>query len=41
VGKPEGKRTLERPRLIWEDIIKMDFAGIVMWEFGLDRLGSG
>jgi hypothetical protein len=24
VGKPEGKRTLGRPRLIWEDNIKMD-----------------
>jgi hypothetical protein len=24
VGKPEGKRTLERPRRIWEDNIKMD-----------------
>jgi len=25
VGKPEGKRSLERPRLRWEDNIKMDF----------------
>jgi hypothetical protein len=24
VGKLEGKRPLERPRLIWEDNIKMD-----------------
>jgi hypothetical protein len=24
VGKPEGKRPLGRPRLIWEDNIKMD-----------------
>jgi hypothetical protein len=24
VGKPEGKRPLERPRRIWEDNIKMD-----------------
>jgi len=24
VGKPEGKRPLARPRLRWEDIIKMD-----------------
>jgi len=23
-GKPEGKRTLGRPRLRWEDNIKMD-----------------
>jgi hypothetical protein len=25
VDKPEGKRPLGRPRLRWEDIIKMDF----------------
>jgi hypothetical protein len=25
VGKPEGKRTLRRPRCRWEDNIKMDF----------------
>jgi hypothetical protein len=24
VGKPEGRRPLERPRRRWEDIIKMD-----------------
>jgi hypothetical protein len=24
VGRPEGKRPLERPRLRWEDNIKMD-----------------
>ena len=24
VGKPEGKRSLRRPRLRWEDNIKMD-----------------
>jgi hypothetical protein len=24
VGEPEGKRSLERPRLRWEDGIKMD-----------------
>jgi hypothetical protein len=24
VGKPEGKRPLERPRRKWEDSIKMD-----------------
>ena len=24
VGKPEGKRTLERPRRRWEDNIKLD-----------------
>ena len=25
VGKPEGKRPLDRPRRRWEDNIKMDF----------------
>jgi hypothetical protein len=25
VGKPEGKKPLERPRRRWEDNIKMDF----------------
>jgi len=25
VGKPEGRRPLERPRLRWEHNIKMDF----------------
>jgi hypothetical protein len=25
VGKPEGKRSLGRPRCRWEDNIKMDF----------------
>jgi len=25
VGKPEGKRPLERPRRRWDDNIKMDF----------------
>jgi hypothetical protein len=24
VGKPEGKRPLERPRRRWKDVIKMD-----------------
>ena len=31
VGKPEGKRPLERPRRRWEDNIKMD----------LEEVGSG
>jgi hypothetical protein len=30
VGKPEGKRTLGRPRHRWADIIRMDF-GEVGW----------
>jgi hypothetical protein len=28
VGKPEGKRSLERPRRRWEDNIKMDLREI-------------
>ena len=35
VGKPEGRRPLERPRYRWEDNIKMDFrevgCGCVDW----------
>jgi hypothetical protein len=31
VGKPEGKRTLGRPRLRWEDNIRMDL-GEIGWE---------
>jgi len=31
VGKPEGKRQLGRPRLRWEDNIKMDLQEV---EFG-------
>jgi hypothetical protein len=29
VGKPEGKRQLERPRHRWEDNIKMDLQEVV------------
>jgi hypothetical protein len=29
VGKPEGKRPLERPRLRWEDNIMMDLQEVV------------
>ena len=29
VGKPEGKRPLGRPRLRWEDNIKMDLQKVV------------
>jgi hypothetical protein len=32
VGKPEGKRPLGRPRLRWEDNIKMDL-GEVGWGY--------
>jgi hypothetical protein len=35
VGKPEGKRSLGRPRLRWEDNIKIDLeevgCGIMDW----------
>jgi hypothetical protein len=35
VKKPEGRRKLGRPRLIWEDNIKMGFIE-VGWGHGLD-----
>ena len=35
VGKPEGKRPLERPRRRWEDNIKMD-----LQEMGCDCMDS-
>jgi hypothetical protein len=35
VGKPEGRRTLERPRRRWEDNIKMDLRE-VRWGNGLN-----
>jgi hypothetical protein len=31
VGKPEGKRPLGRPRLRWEDNIKMDLQEVGWW----------
>ena len=42
VGKPKGKRPLTRPRLRWDDIIKMDLKkakyGCMDWiELALDR----
>ena len=40
VGKPERKRPLRRPRLRWEDNIKMDLVS-GMWGYRLDRAGSG
>jgi hypothetical protein len=36
VGKPEGKRPLERPRRRWVDNIKMDFTEI--GPNGVDRI---
>jgi hypothetical protein len=41
VGKPEGKRSLGRPRHRWADNVKMDFQDVGMWGCGLDRPGSG
>ena len=44
VGKPEGKRPLERPRRRWEDNIKMDLQD---WDVGVWngsswlRIGTG
>jgi hypothetical protein len=35
VGKPEGKRPLERPRRKWEDGIKMDLREIG-WGWGVE-----
>ena len=40
VGKPEGRRPLQRPRHRWEDNIKIDLRG-VGWEYRLDEAGSG
>jgi hypothetical protein len=39
VGKPEGKRPLERPRRRWEDGIRMDLGeiGLGVW-IGFDWL---
>jgi hypothetical protein len=41
VGKPEGKRPLERPRGRWEDGIKMDLREVVWGGCGVDSSGSG
>jgi hypothetical protein len=35
VGRPEERRPLRRPRLRWEDNIKMDLQ-VVRWGHGLD-----
>jgi hypothetical protein len=42
VGKPEGKRLLERPRQRWEDGIRMDLRenGLGVW-IGFDCLRTG
>jgi hypothetical protein len=44
VRKPEGKRTLGRPRRRWEDIIKMNFReveGDVGTGWSWLRIGTG
>ena len=43
VGKPEGKRPLERPRRRWEDNIKMDLqeVGVVGTGWSWLRIGTG
>jgi hypothetical protein len=40
MGKPEGKRPLERPRRRWEDGLKMDIREMG-WGCGVDSPGSG
>jgi hypothetical protein len=40
VGKPEGKRPLERPKRRWEDGIRMDLVEIG-GGCGVDLTGSG
>jgi hypothetical protein len=40
VGRPEGRRPLERPRRRWEDNIKMDLQE-VEWGMGLIDMGQG
>ena len=41
VGRPQGKRPLERIRRRWEDNIKMDIPEVGCGRNGLDRCGSG
>jgi hypothetical protein len=41
VGKPEGKRSLERPRHRWEVWIKMDLRELVEGGCGVDSASSG
>jgi hypothetical protein len=40
VGKPEGRRPLERPRSRWDDNIKMDVRE-VGWGRGMDWIDFG
>jgi len=41
MGKHEGKRPLGRPKLRWEDNIKMDLQEVGWEVHGLDLPGSG
>jgi hypothetical protein len=41
VGKPEGKRPLERPRRKWEDRIRKDLKEIGWGGGGVKSSGSG
>ena len=40
VGKPEGKRPLEKPRRRWEDNIKMDLQKVVCWGMDWNELAQ-
>jgi hypothetical protein len=40
VGKPEGKRTLGRPRRRWEDNIKMDLQEVRFGDMGWIELAQ-
>ena len=41
MGKPEGKRQLERPRRRWEDDIKMDLQEVGCGRVNWLRIGTG
>ena len=41
MGKPEGKRSLGRPRRRWEGNIKMDLQEVGRGLWGLGGVGSG
>jgi hypothetical protein len=41
VGKPEGKRSLGRPTLRWEDNIKMSLQEVGCGGIDSDQAGSG
>jgi len=41
VGKPEGRRSLGRPRRRWVDNIRIDLQEVGFWVYGLDWAGTG